>query len=551
MKSACGPVQTEQFRALERRAVSQQSFRVAVFLLALLGTLGAWRSLSASGFVQSSSLIPNLQPFADPSGFVATSSSSGNIDTSSTFFQSLGTNGRSCGTCHVVGNAMGLSAAHVQAQFAKNGGDDPLFNLVDGANCPTDPRAAASSHTLLINNGLIRIGLTLPANIGIGHVVPNGDQFSISVVHDPYGCAMTTDPVTLQTTVSVYRRPLPATNLNFLSAVMFDGRETVTPLNNAATFSANLFTDLSHQAMDATLGHAQAAVPPTPAQVSAIVNFELGLHSAQIYDNSVGLLTARGAQGGPLALSRQSYHPGINDVLGADPSGASFTSTIFTIFSPWLSLNTGQNDQGQDDLTSARLRIAAGEQIFNSFPLRITVVRGLNDNPALTDPDGDGDATSDADSDGDGAPIATITGTCGTCHDAPNVGDHSLPLPLDIGTSHPPADETDAQIANGLSMLSIPDMPVFEIDGCPDPFHPGQKNPVFTSDPGKALLTGQCADLNRIKGPILRGLAARAPYFHNGSAATLDEVVEFYNQRFQMNLSGVQKRQLVAFLKSL
>ena len=522
-----------------------------MFLSTLLITFVALRSLTAGGLSQSSSIIPNLQPFADPSGFVATYNSAGNIDTTGTFFQSLGTNGRSCGTCHIVGNAMGLSAAHAQAQFAKDGGSDPLFNLVDGANCPTDPRTAASSHGLLLNNGLIRIGLTLPANIGIGHTVPNGDQFSISVAHDPYGCAMTTDPNTGQTTVSVYRRPLPATNLNFLSAVMFDGRETVTPLNNGATFSANLFTDLSHQAMDATLGHAQAAVPPTPAQVSAIVNFELGLHSAQIYDNSAALLTARGAQGGPLALSQQNYYPGINDVLGADPTGASFTPTIFTIFSPWLNLNSGQNNQGQDDTTAAREAIAAGEFIFNSFPLRITVVRGLNDNPAITDPDRDGDASTDADSDGDGAPVATIMGTCGTCHDAPNVGDHSLPVPLDIGTSHPLADESDPNIANGLSELSVPDMPVYEIDGCPDPFDPHHTKTIYTSDPGKALLTGACADVNRIKGPILRGLAARAPYFHNGSAATLNEVVDFYNQRFQMNLSDVQKRQLVAFLKSL
>ena len=54
-------------------------------------------------------------------------------------------------------------------------------------------------------------------------------------------------------------------------------------------------------------------------------------------------------------------------------------------------------------------------------------------------------------------------------------------------------------------------------------------------------ITGNCSDLNRIKGPILRGLAARAPYFHNGAAANLLEVVNFYNQRFQMNLTEDQK----------
>jgi cytochrome c peroxidase len=522
------------------RTQKSLKFRVAstgMFFLAMVLTVGGMRSLFAGSF-GSSSFIFNLQPFADPSGFVATYNASGNINTGNDFFQSLGTNGRSCGTCHVLANAMGLSAAHAQAQFAKNGGTDPLFANVDGANCPTDTPDQAGSHSLLLNNGLIRIGLTLPANIGIGHSVPAGDQFSISVVHDPYGCAMTTDASTGQTTVSVYRRPLPATNLNFLSAVMFDGRETVAPLNNSLTFAANLVTDLTHQALDATLEHAQASTPPTSAQLSQIVNFELGLHSAQIWDNAAYLLVADRARGGPLALSQQNYYPGINDVLGGDPTGAQFTNDVFTIYQPWLNLQAFAGSfGGSEETAEARQAIANGEKIFDTFPLTITAVRGLNDNPAVA---GSG-----------GLPVATIAGTCSTCHDAPNVGDHSLPLPLDIGTSHAAAEETNPQIANGLAELSVSDLPVFEIDGCSDPFNPGSIVPIYTSDPGKALLTGQCSDLNRIKGPILRGLAARAPYFHNGAAATLDQVVDFYNQRFQMNLSDEQKRDLIAFLKSL
>jgi cytochrome c peroxidase len=72
-----------------------------------------------------------------------------------------------------------------------------------------------------------------------------------------------------------------------------------------------------------------------------------------------------------------------------------------------------------------------------------------------------------------------------------------------------------------------------------------------TTDPGRGLVTGKCADIGKTKGPILGGLAARAPYFHNGSAATLDDVVEFYNQRFILNLAEEQKHDLVAFLKTL
>ncbi len=57
--------------------------------------------------------------------------------------------------------------------------------------------------------------------------------------------------------------------------------------------------------------------------------------------------------------------------------------------------------------------------------------------------------------------------------------------------------------------------------------------------------------MNRIKGPILRGLAARAPYFHNGVARDLTELINFYNERFQMNLTDKEKTQLIAFLNSL
>ena len=71
------------------------------------------------------------------------------------------------------------------------------------------------------------------------------------------------------------------------------------------------------------------------------------------------------------------------------------------------------------------------------------------------------------------------------------------------------------------------------------------------TDPGRALITGKCADIGKLKGPILRGLAARAPYFHNGSAATLADVVEFYNQRFDIGFTDQQKADLVAFLSSL
>ena len=476
-------------------------------------------------------VIPNLFPFLNPTGIASTYNTGGPIDENTPFFQSLGTNGRSCASCHVLSNAMGLSTQNVQTRFLLTRGRDPLFAAVDGANCPDTSSNNPASHSLLLKNGLIRIPMQLPI----------GSQFTIRAVVDPYGCAIVSDPGTGQQTVSVYRRPLPTTNLRFLSAVMFDGRETIAPLNDPQTFEANLVTDLMHQSVSATTGHAQAVVPPTTAQQAAIVNFELGLFSAQLTDIHAGLLNQNGARGGARNIAQENYYPGINDTLGADPTGATFNPTVFTLYSSWENL---RSENGRDQaLVAARQDIAAGEMLFNSHPLTITGVRGLNDNATL------------AAALGVLLPIASFPGTCTTCHDAPNVGDHSLPLPLDIGTSHDATLEADPQIANGLMQLSSPDVPVFEIMGCPNPFAASGSSTepyvIYTTDPGKALLTGQCVDVNRIKGPILRGLAARAPYFHNGAARNLNEVVNFYNERFQMNLTDKEKTQLVAFLNSL
>jgi cytochrome c peroxidase len=74
---------------------------------------------------------------------------------------------------------------------------------------------------------------------------------------------------------------------------------------------------------------------------------------------------------------------------------------------------------------------------------------------------------------------------------------------------------------------------------------------VQTTDPGRAMITGKWADIGKFKGPILRALAARAPYFHNGSAATLEEAVGFYETRFNIQLTARKKADLVAFLRAL
>ena len=492
----------------------------------LLACVGLAAGVAAAQGTDSGGDPFGKQSFLDASGVITTLSVNGPIDSQGAFFQSLGTNGRSCATCHVASQAMSISAASVQQRFAETRGRDPLFASVDGANCPNARQDSAADHSLLLQHGLIRVFLTPPATA----------QFSISVVQDPYGCAITIDPTNGQPIVSVYRRPLPSTNLGFLSTIMFDGRETKLPLNVRATFPANLASDLTQQAIDAVATHAQGTQAPSAAQLKDIIDFELGLFTAQSYDNAAERLRADGAYGGARYIATilsAAYYPGINDVLGADPTGLAFNPNAMQLFSAWTAAGEDAHPEALRR-EQARRDIAAGETLFDSAPLHISNVRGLNDNPALGNP-------------------STFTGTCTSCHDTPNVGNHSFPLPLDIGTGHSvlPGAETDANIAAGLAELSAPNLPVYLISGCPNPFNAGEPESFYTTDPGKALISGLCSDFNRGKGPILRGLAARAPYFHNGAAADLNELINFYNKRFQMNLTEQQKRQLVAFLNSL
>jgi hypothetical protein len=89
----------------------------------------------------------------------------------------------------------------------------------------------------------------------------------------------------------MYRRPLPATNLEFLSTLMWDGRESTPPTTQKITYpnTGQLLADLAHQAMDATTGHAQGAVP-TPAQIQDIVSFEAA-RSRWLRNSSLLVLT--------------------------------------------------------------------------------------------------------------------------------------------------------------------------------------------------------------------------------------------------------------------
>jgi len=73
---------------------------------------------------------------------------------------------------------------------------------------------------------------------------------------------------------------------------------------------------------------------------------------------------------------------------------------------------------------------------------------------------------------------------------------------------------------------------------------------VVTTDPGHAMVSGHIADVGKFKPPILRGLAARSPYFHAGTAQNIQMLIHFYNARFQIGLTEDEVNDLGAFLEA-
>jgi len=123
----------------------------------------------------------------------------------------------------------------------------------------------------------------------------------------------------------------------------------------------------------------------------------------------------------------------------------------------------------------------------------------------------------------------------------------SFPTPLNIGTGDPNPSNAFVNLG-GLDVSYLPKITVCKKDpatGLPT------DNCKTTTDLGQALIDGKFDHVGKIKGPILRGLSARAPFFHNGSAQTLLDAVRFYETRFGLGLTPQEESDLVAFLGSL
>ena len=471
-------------------------------------TIGWWTA-------NSNRIFPERASYPDATGIVTVIHVGGAVETRGhPFFTAIGRNGRACITCHQPADGMSVSAESLQARWTQTHGEDAIFAASDGSNCPSQPQQFASSHSLLLTRGLFRIARPWPPHGPDGH--PILPQFTIEVMHDPTGCNL--DPVyglkSTHPVVSVYRRPRPAANHNYVTSYgfAFDPKSGLPLAIDPATglrYAGNLLADrrartLEEQALDALRTHLARYGPLDAAQMREIIGFESHVYVAQSADWVGGSLTDAGAQGGPDALAA-----GKAAVLDnpRDPQWAEFAS--------WGHDSDPRETPAQ---RAFRASVMRGIGIFNERTFLITDSAGLNSmnfgNPTRN--------------------------TCSFCHNMTRTGMDVAPGQVDLGTTNEPFADP------------APDLPLFKLTcEAKYPPHPFLGRVVYTHDPGLALTTGKCADIGRITIQDMRGLAARPPYFSNGSARTLRSIVDFYDRRYHIGFTEQDKKDLVHLLSVL
>jgi hypothetical protein len=441
------------------------------------------------------------------------------------FFEAIGSNGRACVTCHQPSDSMGLSLTSIRQQWELTQGNDPLFAPIDGADCPNLPRNEASSHSLLLNRGLIRVGLPWPPRPRNG--VPIEPEFTIEVVRDPTGCNTSTEYGldSANPTVSVYRRPRMAANTKYVSypggatnakrLAMVSDRDPFT----GQYMSMNIMSDarepsLRTQAISAVRDHLQATDVPSAAMLDQIVSFEEQVYAAQIESSVGGPLAYEGGPPGLGPRNMESSNRGLGDNFG---------TPLFGNYEMWRTAAPGETQPQRE----FRESVARGHDVFFIRPFFISDTAHIN-------------------TVGLGNPTKR---TCATCHNSTMVGTDLSAGWVDVGTTNLPFARES--VPNPWSDTQH-ELPLFKLT-CNDEArpHPFLGRVIYTQDPGRALISGKCYDVGSMVMGQFRGLAARAPYFSNGSASTLRDLVDFYDRRFNIGYTEQEKVDLTNFLSVL
>jgi cytochrome c peroxidase len=419
-----------------------------------------------------------------------------------------GTNGRSCASCHVLDEATTLRPESVAARLAADP-TDPLFNRLDA----DDPNADSLGFEHL-KKGLVRVVLPLAENLDVidvdGHVITSPER-----------------------SIAVWRGVPSVANTALTAPYQLDGRE--------ATLDA--------QAQGALKAHSEG--PEVPAHVLArVADFQRG-----VFSSPRAWLVSRLLEAGlpleeipipedfmPLSASEKRGREVYERACQACHGSASTDRIV---------------DREVHDLFFATLGPDGN--------VRFDIVDGQGPVPVpLAHPD---DEFLNV-----GFGYATYLGQIGVAPafnddvELPRYrfrfytdGSRSQPLvdlpPLPVTQSGDPFDPRPALDDRGAPIVG-----------------PNLGTQLFSTDPGRAAITGDPADFEAFDMPQLRGIAATAPYYHDNSQGTLEDVVDAYS-RFVLSfikplalpksnppeapglpaesLSVQQKHDLLAFLRRL
>tara|TARA_Y100000052_G_scaffold25935_1_gene30120 strand:- start:15941 stop:17461 length:1521 start_codon:yes stop_codon:yes gene_type:complete len=461
-------------------------------------------------------VFPEILDYSNASGQLRIQLTGGEIDTNGhPFFEPYGPAGRACITCHQPSDAMSLSTETIQSRWEATNGQDPLFAAVDGSDCPILPQDDPKSHRLLLERGLFRIERPWPPKPFLDFP-ERAPDFKIEVVNDPNGCNSGPEFGPDAGKISVYRRPRPAANMKYLLAVGFEydpkqGLGLPRDPETNVLLSGNLLADgrastLKDQMNDAAHSHLEFETDFWSDAEAQIEDFLLRVYAAQQVDAVGGSLDDLDAGGGP-------------DLLATSEAGqlGSIGRAVWSEFEAWETMTEAEKTAIGPEATAWRESVARGARIFRDRTFLISDSAGINSPIGFGNP---------------------VRNGCAFCHNMRQMGNDVAPGQVDLGTTVLPFADP------------APELPLFRIT-CLDEPHPHYGREFFTQDPGFALSTGKCADVGKITLQSMRGLSARAPFFSNGSSETLQEVVEFYDRRYNIGYSEQEKTDLINLMSAL
>jgi cytochrome c peroxidase len=379
-----------------------------------------------------------------------------------------GTNSRACSTCHVREEHSVLTPANVMARLASNP-TDPLFNRID-ADDPTAPEPTFDH----LKKGLVRVVLTLNEKMDLidfaGNVVTPADR-----------------------KIEVWRAVPSVENTAITAPYQYDGRRStlqqqaqgavldhsqggavpVEDLDALAAFQQRQFTSGRARSVASRLAHGQPVERIRPPEL------DMDLTPAQARGREVYAIACEACHGGATTLQvvNREVHALAFLQLKADGNVLYDTS----VQPPVPVLRPQPNNEF---LNVGFGNISYLGQIYGDF-------FGPRFNASVVLPQyryrfyTDGTRT---------VPVADLP-------------------PVPVTVSGNPFDLRAALDANGAPIVG-----------------PNLLPQLFSTDPGRAAITGEPQDFEAFDVPALRGIANTAPYFHDNSAETLRDVVDLYSR---------------------